>query len=99
MQGNVYEWEVDQCLCRGLVPDVVNADGYLRQVNLGTGEESTRVVSLRFARSPCLALPRPTLGSVPGVRPGVGTFRENVSFLLLLTDGPSLPEASSQRPR
>jgi hypothetical protein len=52
MQGNVYEWEVDQCLCRGLVPDVVNADGYLRQVNLGTGEESTRVVSLRFARSP-----------------------------------------------
>jgi hypothetical protein len=55
---------------------------------LGPGMGSTQVVSIQFARSPYLAPPRPTPGSVPRGSSGVGGSREDVSFLLLLTNGP-----------
>jgi hypothetical protein len=42
--------------------------------------------SIRLA--PCLALPRPTPGSVPRGSYGAGALRVDVSFLLPLTDGP-----------
>jgi hypothetical protein len=49
----------------GLVIGVVNASNHLRRANLGLGEESTRVTSVRFARPPFLAPPCLTPGSVP----------------------------------
>jgi hypothetical protein len=47
---------------------------------------------------PCLASPRLTPGSVPRGS-SAGASRVDVSFLLMLNDGPRLPEDSSQRPR
>lgn len=60
-----HEWKADQHLYRGSTPVIVYVVGQLWRVSIGPGKGSTRVVSLRFASPPCLAPPRPTLGSVP----------------------------------
>jgi hypothetical protein len=50
IEGSVgHDWEADRRSCRGSVPSVVNATGYLRQASLGLDMGSTRVVSLRHA--------------------------------------------------
>jgi hypothetical protein len=47
-----HEWEMDQHICHGSMPSVVNVVGHLWQVGLGPGEGSTRVVSIWLARPP-----------------------------------------------
>jgi hypothetical protein len=93
-----HEWEVDWRLYRSSAPGIVNVVGHLWQVSLGPSEGSTRVVSLRFARPPCLAPPRLTPGSVPRGSFGGEYFQGRHFLPLMLTNGPWLPEASSQRP-
>jgi hypothetical protein len=44
-----HEWKADRHPRCGSVPGVVNAAGHLRQVSLGPGTGSTRVVPFRHA--------------------------------------------------